>query len=635
MEFQIGPWLVRPALNRVVRGSRSFHITPKSMDVLVCLAKRDGEVVSRDALFQEAWAGTHVSQDALTKCIGELRRVFQPARGETPVIETIAKRGYRMAAPVVWDSADTRDDGNSGARQQPSEEVEATPGQAAVPLPAAATPHGPGRGRLLAVGVAVLSTLAIVVAASTGRLGGWLGMGRDGVAVRSIAVLPLTDLSGDPEQAYFSEGITEELITELAQIDAWKVISRTSAMRYKASKQSLPEIARDLGVAGIVEGTVLRTGDRVRVTAQLIHAKTDTHLWSGSFESELRDVMASQRKIARAIARELRVRVDPHSRVQTSRRRPMVPGAYEEYLKGRYWLDRSDFGRAASHLEQATLKDPDFAVAHALLFEADSMRTFRLDLPLTPRAVRAMQTALALDDGLAEAHMNAGDEKFFGNWNWKEGESEYRRAMELDRGSVDAAAHLAGCLHVLGRWDEALEAYRRALELDPVSPRLNTQFLGLLVDSHKYEQAAEQFHKTIELGPNNPAAYIWAGQLYELQDRGPQATAAYIQADTSAGRSAGQIRSLQEAAGTGGVRAYWRRRLEMLQERSKRERVPPYDFATLYLHVGESDRAMDMLESAYQQRAPRLAGVRARAFWQRLRPHPRYQALLRRMNFPE
>ena len=628
MDFRIGAWLVRPDLNRIVRGSRSYRLTPRSMEVLLCLAKRGGKVVSRDAFFREAWHGTHVTDDALTKCIGELRRVFHSTRGEPPLIETIAKRGYRVTVPVMWDTTETIADNRlpmAGADPQ-SRQAELT---------AVAGAHDRlSRVRSLKLGGVLILAFAAAMSFGFSKLPALFNTARRAHGIQSMAVLPLTNLSSDPEQEYFAEGMTEELITQLAHFDAWKVISRTSVMRYKRSKKSLPEIARDLGVRGIVEGTVLRVGDRVRITAQLINAETDTHLWSGSFEGGLSDVLMLQRNIARSIARELRVKVASEGRALARGLGPIVPQAYEDYLKGHYLLDRSQFLKAASHFERAIAADPNFALAHALFAEADGMRTFSLDIPLPARAVKAMETALELDDTLAEAHMIAGDANFFGKWAWDKGEAEFRRAVDLDRASVDSAAHYAACLHALGRWDAASEAYRRALELDPVSPRLNVMYLQLLVDTHKYEQAMEQFRKTIELDPDSHSAYSWAGQAYELQGRGAEATAAYLKADQLSGRSMEQIQSLESAASSGGVRGYWRRRLEMLQELAKSGPVPPYDLASVYVHIGEIDRATEMLESAYQQHAPRLAWIRARAVWQQLGPDARYQSLLRRMRFP-
>ena len=582
------------------------------------LIERSGEVVTREEIRNKLWPdGTIVEfEHSVNSAVNRLREALGDSPRRPRYIETLPRFGYRFLGAV--------------------DIAEPAAVTALLPADAPPQPEKPTQPLVRRLHPGIVAIAAVVIAAA-GAVS-WTLIEHNAAAVppiRSIAVLPLVNLSDNDEQEYFADGMTEELITELSQIEAWKVISRTSVMRYKGSQKSLPEIARDLGVSGIVEGTVVRAGDRVRVTAQLIHAGTDTHLWSGSFDSELRDVLALQRNIAGAIARELRVRASSGTPVPVSRRRPVVPEAYEEYLKGRYFLDRSAYSKAALHFEQATLKDPKFALAHALFAEADGMQTFGRDLSPSAKAVTAMETALALDETLAEAHMIAGDEKFYARWKWEEGEAEFRRAAELDRGSVNAAAHYASCLHALGRWDAALAEFKRALELDPVSPRLNVNFLALLVDTHRYEQALEQFRKALELDPNNPAAYSWAGLAYELRGLDADATAVYIKADALAGGSAEEVQSLKCAADTGGVRGYWRKRLEMLQERAKRERIPPYDFASLYVHTGENGRAIDMLEAAYQQHAARLPWIRARAVWQQLRSDPRYQSLLRRMHFPE
>jgi len=598
------------------RGIR-MRLRDQSIEILSMLVERQGEVVTREEIRERLWPdGTIVEfEHSVNSAVNRLREALGDSPNNPHFIETLPRRGYRFLsrAEIVAKPAPIHE--RHLAPDVPQPEITAT-----------------ARQSLRRV---VVATLVFALITAVG-VAGWKLMHRAGAPpIRSIAVLPLVNLSHDDEQEYFADGMTEELITELAQIEAWKVISRTSVMRYKGSKKSLPEIARDLGVAAIIEGTVLRAGDRVRVTAQLIHAGTDTHLWSGSFNGELRDVLTLQRTIARAIAAELRVSATPGTRMPLSRQRPMVPEAYEEYLKGCYFLDRSAYSKAALHFGQATLKDPNFALAHALFAEADGMQTFGKDLPFSAKAGKAMETALALDDTLAEAHMNAGDDKFYGQWKWEEGAAEFRRAAELDPASVNTAAHYATCLHVLGRWDAALAEFKRALDLDPVSPRLNVTFLALLVDAHKYEQALEQFRKAVELDPNNRAAYAWAGLTYELRGQEGEATSVYIKADALAGESAEQIQSLTRAAQTGGLRGYWRKRLEMLQDRAKREPIPPYDFASLHVRTGENGRAMDMLEAAYRQHAPRLAWIRARAVWQRLRSEPRYQFLLRRMHFPE
>ncbi len=230
--------------------------------------------------------------------------------------------------------------------------------------------------------------------------------------------------------------------------------------------------------------------------------------------------------------------------------------------------------------------------------------------------------------------MIAGDLKFL-DWDWSAGEAEFQRAVELDPGSVQSVHHYAVCLHAQARWDAALREYRRALELDPVSTRLNVQFLAFLTDAGRYKEASDQFKRVIELDPNNAPAYRRAGILYELQGREDEALAAYLKAEGLGGRSAEQLRSLEDAGRTAGLRGFWNKHLGMLKDRAKKSRVPPFDFATLYVRTGDKDKAMEMLEAAYQQRAPRLAWIRAEAVFEPLRSDPRFQFLLRRMRFPE
>jgi TolB-like protein/DNA-binding winged helix-turn-helix (wHTH) protein/Flp pilus assembly protein TadD len=628
MDFRVGLWLVRPGMNSLVCEGRACHVTPKSMEVLVCLAKRQGQVVAKDEIFREVWAETFVSDDALTRCIGELRRAFHDDAREPSIIRTVPKRGYLILAPVLWDQGDATPPLPGAAATAEACAIKAE-------TPAAGTESSLWKHRWILAGGGFILLLAILLVLNAGRIRRALLVRGGTSAIQSLAVLPLADLSGDPEQEYFADGMTEELITELAQINAWKVISRTSVMRYKGTKKLLPEIARDLAVDAIIEGTVLRSGGRVRVTAQLIDAATDLHLWSGSFERELSDVLSLQSGIARAIAAELRVTLSPQEHARLSRTRKVIPEAYDAYLKGWHFYNGDQYLKAASYFEQATSKDPSFALAHALLCEADAMVMFGQDQPLTDRALKAMQKARELDDNLAEVHTDIGDVRFYWDWDWTAGEAEFRRAVELDPGSVDAAHHYAGCLHVLGRWDEALQEYRRALRLDPVSPRMNVLLLTLFLDTHQYELAMEQFRKVIELDTNSGLAYSQAGKVFEALGRDAEAMAAYLKADSLYGKSAEQVRALENAAKTEGVRGYWKKHLEQLQERSKQTRVPPLDFASLYVRLGEKDAAMKMLEAAYRQRAPRLVWINARAVWDPLRPDPRFQSLLRRMRFPE
>jgi adenylate cyclase len=292
--------------------------------------------------------------------------------------------------------------------------------------------------------------------------------------IESLAVLPLANLSRDPEQEYFADEITEELITQLSQVRALKVISRTSVMRYKEAIKPMSEIGRELKVDAVVEGSVQQSGGRVRITAQSIHAATDRNLWARSYERDLKDVLALQDEVARAIAAEVRIELTPQEHKRLSRTRPINPEAYEAYLKGRFFAGRPKCRqKGIEYLEEAVRKDPGDALAWAVLAEREGMMYYAQDLPLSNKVLTEIKKAIDLDDTLAEAVVNIGDLKFYWNWDWAGGEAEFGRAVELDPGSADAQQHYALCLWLLGRKDAGLRQMERAHQLDPLSPSFN------------------------------------------------------------------------------------------------------------------------------------------------------------------
>jgi len=624
MDFALGSWRVEPDLNQLVRGQETRRVTPKSMDLLVCLARREGRLVSKDEIHREVWADAFVTDDALTRCIAELRRALEDSARDPAIIGTVSRRGYRILVSVVWDPS------SSGGPAPAAEPLAPAP----VPPPAVLAPpqanRRPWRRWTVRVGALVLALLALLPGARLLR--SWWPARHHPPVVQAVAVLPLADLSGEPGQEYFADGMTDELITELAHIEAWKVISRTSSMRYRHSTEALPEIARKLGVDAVVEGTVLRSGGRVRITAQLIQAATDSHLWSGSFERDMKDVVTLQREIAETIAGDFRLRFS--ARKGRTGDRPADPAAYEAYLRGWYFFDRFEFNKAASYFEDATVKDPKFALAHALLFEADAMSTFVKDLPLSPRALRAMERARALDDTLAEVHAAAGDVAFFSEWNWAAGEAEYRRGAEIDPRSVDAAHHYAICLSDLGRWDAAAREYRRALELDPASYRLNLDFLRLLIDAHRYPEAVVQLQKTVELDPNQSGVYMMAGILYEAMGRKAEAAAAFLDSDRRSGHDAAQTAAFASAIAAHGLPGYWQALFERVEQEAKRGPVSLLWHARVCVWAGRKSEALALLDAAFAQHNPQLVAIKAGTVWDPLRSEPRFQSLLRRMNFP-
>jgi serine/threonine protein kinase/Tfp pilus assembly protein PilF len=455
--------------------------------------------------------------------------------------------------------------------------------------------------------------------------------------ILSLAVLPLANLSGDPEQDYFADGITEELITDLAQVKALRVISRTSVMRYKKTNLSLPEIGQELDVDAVVEGSVQRSGNRVRISAQLIQTSTDRHLWAETYERDLKDVLSLRDEVASAIARKIQIEITPQEKARLSRTQSVVPEAYVAYLKGKHLADRMDpdsLSKAMEFFEQAVQKDPNYAAAWAALAHADFLSSFKSELPPSDRFVPAMNRAMELDNSLAEAHMVFADVTFHDQWKWTEGLAEFRYATELDPGSIDAQQHYALCLWQLGRFDAAVQEMQQALQIDPLSPGVNLSYASVLRDAHRDAQAIEQYKKTIELEPGYAPPYRDLGFLYEDLGRHDEAVEAYLRYEGLGVHDPERTEALERALRTGGLRSYWKKTLDSLQEDAKHKHVGPISFASVYVRLGDKDHAMKFLEQAYLQRNPQLTWLKSQRFWDPLRSDPRFQNLLSRMNFP-
>ena len=460
--------------------------------------------------------------------------------------------------------------------------------------------------------------------------------------IKAIAVLPLANLSHDPEQEYFVDGMTEALITDLAQIGALRVISRTSAMRYKGSDKPLPEIARELNVDGFVEGSVLRAGDRVRITAQLIHAATDQHIWAKSYERDLSDVLALQSEVARAIADEVQAKLTPQERARLTRARPVNPLAHEAYLKGRYHWARAteEAVRMSIHyFEEAITKDPRNALAHAGLSDAyNQLCNPILEIvpqgEIVPRAKVAAMKALELDDTLAEAHISLGRIKFYFDWDWVGAEKSFRRAIELNPNYTYAHYVYALLLSALGRHAEAIEESKRAQGSDPVALLVNGVAGLIYCFARQFGAAEEQLRKTLQLDPNFMFAHWILGGLCLLpMGRYDDAIAELQKAIALSGNIAHPRGLLGYAYAKVGRRDDALRVLKELEELSKQRYVAPVSRAFIYSALGD-ERVFEALDEAYQQRSSSLVWGRVFPHWDALRAQPRFEELLRRMNFP-
>jgi eukaryotic-like serine/threonine-protein kinase len=493
---------------------------------------------------------------------------------------------------------------------------------------------------------AAMGAASVLLAALVGlNVGGWRArlLGRAApVRIESLAVLPLKNLSQEPGQEYFVEGMTDALIAELSQISALRVISRTSVMRYKETKKPLPEIARELNVEGIVEGSVQRSGERVRISAQLIYAPRDTHLWGRNYDRELRDVLALESSVAQAIAEEIQVKLTPQEQAHLAATRQVNPQAYEAYLKGRYeWNERTaeSLRRGITFFEQAVARDPRYALAYAGLADSYFALAYSAEvLPpreAMPRARAAVQQALALDETLAEAHATLGAIKLFYDWDWARAQNEFERAIALQPGYATAHHWYGLYLGWMGRMPEATAELARAQELDPLSLIISANVAWTYSLARDYDRAIAQLRRTLELDPNFWAAHWDLGDCYLALGRSPEAIAELRKAvDLSAG-STGALAMLGYAYGTTGERAKAEKVLQELNQLGRSRYVSPADLAMVEFGLGHRDQAFARLEKAYQDRARFLVTLKVEPSLDRFRADPRLQDLLHRMHLAE
>lgn len=460
--------------------------------------------------------------------------------------------------------------------------------------------------------------------------------GRAARRIRSLAVLPLANLSRDPDEDYFADGMTEALIAELAQIRALNVISRTSAMHYKGSPKTVPEIARELSVDAIVEGSVMRVGDAVRITAQLVHAPSDHHLWAHSYERSPRDVLTLQSEVARAIADEIQVEVTPQERARLSRNRPVNVKSHEAYIRGRYHWGRVHPARSIEHFERAIEIDPDNALAYAGIADAQCMifGGAMLAVPATqlaPRTRVAALKALELDESLPEPHVSLARVLFWHDRDPVGAERELRRAIQLNSNCAMAHFHLGMLCADLRRTNEAVAAFQRSLQLDPVSCWNATMAGYFLYELGQEEEGMQQLQKAFDLDPE--FFQIWSLRSLVHCARGDfQEAVAQAQAGVRLSSGLPITRGYEGyALGRAGRRAEALAILNGLEELSGQRYVPPSARIWCYLGVGDHEHAIEWLEKGCEQRDSFLPHVRASRAFNPLDPDPRYQDLLRRL----
>ncbi len=593
--------------------------------ILQMLLDRPGELVTREALQKELWpADTFVDfEHSLNAAVKRLRAALNDSANHPHYIETLARRGYRFIAPVNGANAKGESDAPMAI------------------LAAAQTPAGSHGGRLWLKAVVALFAVAIV---------GWVWREwrhRPAIpavpVIRSLAVLPLDNLSGDPSQEYFADGMTEELIGRLSRIHGLRVISRTSAMHFKNTHVSTPEIAKALGVDAIVEGSVIREGTQIRVHAQLIRGATDEHIWAGEYQREYRSILSLQEEVARSIAARIEISLTPQEQVGLAGARSVDPQVHESYLKGRYYFNQRTeeaLNRSIAYFQQAIARDSSYAPAYCGLADAYALLGFRGGFPSKDALLRAKAAALKaieLDDTLAEPHASLAFIAETYEWDWATAEREYERALELNPGDAGVHHWYAGYLMYVGRFEEGIAEAKRARDLDPLSLPVNNALAGRLLVAGRVDEALKQLQETLEMNPHFAPAHQTLGWAYLNKGRREEAIQEFQQALQLSGTDDKDIMlDLGFAYAAAGHREKARQILAKLKRLHERGLVPSGSIAILYGALGELNEAFAWLEKAYEERDPELTYLKVpgRRF-EPLRRDARFQQLVHRIGFPE
>jgi TolB-like protein/DNA-binding winged helix-turn-helix (wHTH) protein/Flp pilus assembly protein TadD len=618
--YEFGPFRLDPLKRRLTSEGEPVRLAPKALELLLVLVEASGRTVEKDELLEKVWAGTIVEENNLNQAITALRKSLGDSRQDSQYIATVPGLGYRFVAEVK-----RVDDVPAQRREVAMEE--------------AAKSFPPSRGKIFRYALLILAPLIVAVLAYAL----YTRETPPTVAVSSIMVLPLENLSGDPEQEYFADGITDALIGDLARIGGLHVISRTSSMHYKGTKKSLPEIAREIKVDAVVEGTVQRSGGRVVIRAQLIHAATDRHLWVRDYEREMRDVLDLQSEIAQAIAREVQIKLTPDEQARFTSRHPVRPKAFDEYLQGRYlyWNKRTEenLNKAIGHFQNAVKEDPNFAQAHVGLADCyNALGTVQVGA-LPPgearrQAEQAASKALELDPALAEAHTALGYSKHY-NWDWAGAEQDLKRAIELNQNYANAHNFYAGYLMCRGRAEDSIAASNRARELDPFSLSISVQRGFLLENARRYDEAIAQLRSVVEMDPNHYQAYWTLGHTYAAKGQFEDAIKAAEKAVDLSERVPGALGILGLAYGLAGRKADANKVLNELLKLNETRYVTPAALVNVYIGLGDKEKAFEWLERAYQERSNYLGYLKVFPIVDPLRSDPRFADLIRRIGLPQ
>jgi TolB-like protein/DNA-binding winged helix-turn-helix (wHTH) protein len=625
--YEFGPFRLEPGERRLLRGDEIVALTPRAFDTLHLLVRNSGHLLTKDDLIRMLWPDTFVEEGSLSNNIFLLRK----ALGDDPeYIETVPRRGYRFVATVrrVPNGVPPFTETSQGERSGIADTISTgrLSGQAGSAIPF--------RARTLGLALAIVLVLSGALGWKTFR-DRQLALA-NAPRIRSLAVLPLTNLSGDPEQEYFCDGLTETLTNDLGRLRALRVISRTSAMHYKGSKKTGPEIARDLNVDAFIEGTVLRSANHVRITVNLVQASPEMHLWTENYETEVSDVLDVQAKVAQAVAREIQVALEPSDESSRSRR-PVDAAAQDLYFRGLFAI-RSATAESAEHairyFQQSIQEDAAYAPPYAAEAEVYAVWYPGKSGPreTMPKAREAARKALALDETLPGAHNALGNVELWYEWNWVDAEKEFKRALELDPNSVLAHNSYARELVILGRSDEALAQVKQAVSLDPYLEGGTGDYpIWVTYLAHEYDEAERLAKAKIELDPNFPWGHYDLALVYEQIGKSTESVQEYLKFETLTGADPKTIAQLQDTLDKSGVRGFWRQRLQDYRETAKSRYVSAGMAAAACARIGDRDCAFEWLGKAFRQRDDLMINLNADPVFDGIRMDPRFQDLVRRV----
>ncbi len=604
---------------RLRRGSHALKVERIPLEILTLLVERQGEIVTRDEIVARVWGkGAFLDTDnGIRGAIRKIRQVLKDDSEQPRFIQTVTGQGYRFIAPLISrpaeeNSADVSTDIET--TEQKPEEVRSRGHHGSRILRA-------GRWFVLIAGLVLAIIYITIKSRPTNTMT---------PKIKSLAVLPFENLSGDQGQDYFADGVTDELITMLAKNSGLRIISRTSVMRYQKVKRPLPDIARELGVDGILEGSAGRFGTRVHINVQLIYAPTDTHVWAESYDRDATDVVSLQSELAQTIARQVGLTVSASS--YPSKR--INPEAHDTYLMGRYYWFASNYDRSREYFQKAISLQPDYAAAWGGIADSYIASAVTGGSP-TAKAMEngepAARKALALDESAAEAHVAMAAVYYFLHWDLVNAERESRRAIEINPSLAEAHHVRAYILQTLGRTDEALQQEKEEMELDPFArPDALAQ---ALIHARKFDAAIAEARQRSEAQPDNVQLHDMLRSAYMHKGMEKEAAEQWEAELQLSGDKKGEL-AVRQAFSRGGLKAVHEWQLSELIKEARNGYVSELDFAAVYAHLRRKEEALHYLELAYQEREPWLVMVQNMPSFDFLHSEPRYQAIVNKMGLP-